>query len=226
MPDAPRKKKTGLVIAAAVVALAVLGGGGYLLFSGDGDGSGGVADSTRGYKITPAAEVDEYSRQSNSDNQKMKESDRKSAEAIGIKDPQQVAAGYKAGADPTTGKMLLLTGFWGKVDDPAQAADRFFEMVEKDAAKEGNVKLLGSREAVQPKNFSGAVMKCQKAKDSSGKKEFELPMCVWADYSSVIVVMHMELSMLSGTGSSAKPMEQDKLADLAAKLYNTSRTKL
>ncbi|MFJ8232261.1 hypothetical protein ACIQ9E_20205 [Streptomyces sp. NPDC094448] len=226
VPDAPRKKKTGLVIAAAVVALAVLGGGGYLLFSGDGDGSGGVADSTRGYKITPAAEVDEYARKSDSGNRQMKESDRRSAESIGIEDPRQVAAGYQAGADPASGRMLVLTGFWGKVDQPEQAADKYFAMVEKDAAKEGNVKLLGSREAVRPKNFSGAVMKCQSAKDSSGKQEFEVPMCVWADYSSVVVVMHMELSMLSGKGSPAKPMATDKLADLAAKLYNNSRTKL
>ncbi|MGW5677311.1 hypothetical protein ACWEV4_19885 [Streptomyces sp. NPDC003860] len=230
-PPGGSKKKTGLIIGAAVLALAVIAGGGYLLFSGD-DSSSGVADSTKGYKLTPPASVGDFKRMSGQSNDKeMKDSDKKDAEAMGIKNPNQAGAAYRSGDDPSTGKTLVMTGFWGEVEDPEKAVDGFFGIVRKEASNGGedDVQLQGSAKSYEPADFKGAVMKCQNAKDSSQKEPFEVPMCVWADYSTLVVVIHMDMaavSQLDGGEKPGPPLAQDKLADLAAKLYNTSRTKV
>ncbi len=57
-PPQQPKKKTGLIVGASVLALAVIGAGVWY-FAG-GPSNSDVADSTRGYKLTPAAAVDDY----------------------------------------------------------------------------------------------------------------------------------------------------------------------
>ncbi|RBL85099.1 hypothetical protein DDE05_19430, partial [Streptomyces cavourensis] len=55
-----------------------------------------------------------------------------------------------------------------------------------------------------------------------GPKEMTMPVCIWADYSTVGVVIGFDI----GGAITNKPMTQDETAALAAKLYNTSRTKI
>ncbi|MGW2110766.1 hypothetical protein [Streptomyces sp. NPDC001948] len=235
MPPAQPKKKTGLIIGSVVVAVAVIAGGVYFLTSGGGSGS--VADSTKGYKLTPAASVDEYKKKSTGEISGPATGDRKiKAEAMGIKNPQQAGADYQAGDDenPLTSKNLNLQGTWGEVADPAKAIEVSFANAEA-AMKKGmsgmSVELVGSPESVTPSGFEGALMKCQETKISNpngdgsaakGPKEFTVPVCVWADYSMVGVANAVDTTLaLAGKGISL-----DDMATLTAKLYNTSRTKV
>ncbi|MER7313913.1 MULTISPECIES: hypothetical protein [Streptomyces] len=235
-PEAP-KKKTGLLIGVGVVALAVVAGGVYFLTAGGG-GNSDVADSTKGYKLTPAASVEEYKQDpSEAEPSSALTGDKKAkAEAAGIKDPQTVGAQYLSGdlaTNPLTTKMLMLQGTWGEVGDPEKAIDGSFENAKREAAtsEDAQGSLVGSPRKVTPAGLDGALMKCQDVKivndkaDGSaekGPKEMTMPVCIWADYSTVGVVIGFDI----GAAMTNKSMSQDEVADLATKLYNTSRTKI
>ncbi|MEU9317058.1 hypothetical protein [Streptomyces sp. NPDC048295] len=236
-PEAP-KKKTGLIIGGVVVALAVIAGGVYFLTSG-GASNSDVADSTKGYKLTPPAAVDDYKKDTSPSAKEpsgpLTGTEKTKAEASGIKNPQQTGAQYLSGSEdnPLTAKFLYFNGTWGEVSDPAKVIDGSFNNAELEMKKSenSNVSLVGSAEQVTPPGFKGALMKCQNLKGinekgdgsaAKGPKEFIMPVCVWADYSTVGVVVGMDV----GGALTNKPMPQDELAALTAKLYNTSRTKV
>lgn len=232
MPPPAPKKKTGLIVGAVVVALAVIGGGVYFVTSGGGNSA--VADDTKGYKIVPPASVDEYKKSATGDQStRMTDKDKTEAAALGVTNPQQVAASYAAGADPNNplaGKMLNFNGVWGEISDPEKVLDASFTKVTQGKEAGLKMELVGSPREVTPDGFEGALMKCQNIKmindagDGSvanGPKEFEIPTCIWADYSTYGVVNAIEMAK-SATGGS---MSQDEVAALAAKLYNTARSK-
>ncbi|WP_335936334.1 hypothetical protein [Streptomyces sp. PTD5-9] len=239
-PPAQPKKKTGLIVGGVVLALAVIGGGVYFALSGDGGASNSdVADSTKGYKLTPAASVDDFKKSTGSSASEpsgpMTGEQKSRAEAMGIKNPQKAGAEYLSGSEdnPLTAKFLSLTGTWGEVTDPAKVIDGSFMSAKQEVEKtdDSKVSLVGSAEQVTPSGFKGALMKCQNLKvvneegdgtAAKGPKEFLTPVCVWADYSTVGVVVGLDV----GGALTEKPMSQDDLAALTAKLYNTSRTKL
>ncbi|MFJ2791695.1 hypothetical protein ACIPDW_13655 [Streptomyces sp. NPDC087290] len=239
MPPAEPKKKTGLIIGGVIVALAVIGGGVYLLTSG-GASNSDVADSTKGYKLTPAATLDGYKKNSTAAQEPSGPatgSQKTQLEGLGFKNPQQAGASYMSGSQENqlSMKTVTLQGFWGEVTDPAKIIDSSFSDTEKNMKKsnEGvDYSLVGSPKAVKPAGFDGALMKCQDIKavnskgdgnvQGAGPKEFTAPICVWADYSTVGVVIGIDL----GQAMAGKGMPQDDAAALAAKLYNTSRTKI
>lgn len=68
----------------------------------------------------------------------------------------------------------------------------------------------------------GRQQQGRRKRAGAGPKEFTAPICVWADYSTVGVVIGIDL----GQAMAGKGMPQDDVAALAAKLYNTSRTKI
>ncbi|MGW7095161.1 hypothetical protein [Streptomyces sp. NPDC054874] len=234
-PQQP-KKKTGLIVGVAVVALAVIAGGVYFLTSGGG--SGDVADSTKGYKLTPAAAVDDYKQDTKEKAPAgpLMGKEKAEMEAIGVKNPNQAGAQYQSGdveKNPLTAKMLMLMGVWGEVEDPDAVIDSFFLNAEKEVmADEGfEGELVGSPKNVTPDGFEGALMKCQDMKIvndkadgtvQNGPKDMTMPICVWADYSTVSAVIGVDI----GGAMTNKSMSQDEAAALAAKLYNTSRTKI
>ncbi|MFJ6612486.1 hypothetical protein ACIQPT_19670 [Streptomyces sp. NPDC091289] len=236
-PPPQPKKKTGLIIGGAVVALAVIAGGVYFFTSGNASNSD-VADSTKGYKLTPAASVDDYTKDPSkpATSGPLTGQSKADAEASGVKNPQQAGAQYKGGSEdnPLTQKMILLQGYWGEVEDPAKVINSFFGEAEKKmgATNNGNeVSLVGSPEDVKPSGFDGALMRCQDIKTINGKadgtaakgpKEIITPVCIWADYSTIGMVIAADAS----TALTGKGMAQDDVAALAAKLYNTSRTKI
>ncbi|MEV7490426.1 hypothetical protein AB0O08_06600 [Streptomyces anulatus] len=233
-PQQP-KKKTGLIVGASVLALAVIGAGVWYFAGG---GSSDVADSTKGYKLTPAASVDDYKQDPSKKKPEsaMSGTDKAEAEAMGVKNPHEVSAQYVSGdlaKNPLLAKMLMLQGVWGEVEDPEKVIDGSFKNAEKEAAASEDTKgsLVGSPKAVTPAGFEGALMKCQdvevindKADGTAqkGPKEMTMPVCIWADYSTVGVVIGFDI----GGAMTNKPMTQDETSALAAKLYNTSRTKI
>ncbi|MFI9189830.1 hypothetical protein ACIG0A_11070 [Streptomyces californicus] len=234
-PQQP-KKKTGLIVGVGVVALAVIAGGVYFLTSGGGGSD--VADSTKGYKLTPAAAVDDYKQDPSKKKPEspMSGEEKSKTEAMGIKNPNKAEAAYLSGdlqKNPLTTKMLMLTGVWGEVEDPASTIDKFFASAQQEAVDDEKSEgtLVGSPKEFTPSGFEGALMKCQDLKvvnedaDGSvqkGPKEMTMPICVWADYSTVGAVVAVDI----GGAMTNKSMSQDETAALAAKLYNTSRTKI
>ncbi|MCX0243832.1 hypothetical protein [Streptomyces drozdowiczii] len=239
-PPAPQKKKTGLIVASAVVALAVVAGGVYYFTSGGGSSS--VASSTKGYKLTPPESVGEYKQdKTDSDNKTgpLTGKDKTETEAMGVKSPVEASAVYGSGdieKNPLTAKMLMLKGVWGQVDDPEKTLDAAFASAKEEMSKDqgeddSETSLVGSPESFSPEGFDGALMKCQviksvnKKSDGSvqqGPKEFNTPVCIWTDYSTVGIVFAVDL----GAAMTNKSMPTEDVADLAAKLYNSSRTKL
>ncbi|WP_103513162.1 hypothetical protein [Streptomyces sp. SM13] len=236
-PQQP-KKKTGLIIGVSVVALAVIAGGVYLLTSG---GSSDVADSTKGYKLTPPASVEDYTKDASKPaaSGPVTGEDKTEAEAMGVKDANKAGAQYKAGTkdNPLAQKLLIFEGVWGEVSDPAKTLDNAFSKAEKNMTKDTNnsgakASLVGSPKEFKPDGFDGALMKCQDLKmDTSqgssgsaakGPKEFTMPVCIWADYSTVGIVAGLDVA----SALTEKSVPQEDVAALAAKLYNTSRTKI
>ncbi|MGW0787353.1 hypothetical protein ACWD04_03645 [Streptomyces sp. NPDC002911] len=226
-PGAP-KKKTGLIVGAAVVALAVVAGGVYFLTSSD---SASVA-STKGYKLTPAAAVDDYKRAVAEKSTPLTGTLKAEAEAMGIKNPNKVGASYLSGGgqEVPVAKALMLTGYWGEVSDPAKVLDFVFANPAQAGQGEGAT-FVGDAETVEPEGFEGALMKCQnvktvnKAADGSaenGPAAIVTPLCAWADDSTLAMVVGAD----RGAALAGKAMPQDEVAALAAKLYNTSRTKI
>jgi hypothetical protein len=231
-PQSP-KKKTGLIVVAAVVAVAVIGGGVYLLAKDSGSSSE-IAASTKGYKLVPPASVGEYRKSpSASDAPSWTEKDKKETEAIGVANPAQASTEYKSGSDaePLKQKMLNFMGVYGDVNDPAKTLDAAFaKAADADSeSKNSKVELLGSPKAYKPVGFSGALMKCQEAKvsatsgsSSNGPKSFDIPICIWSDYSTVGIVESFDIGQVLISG---KGMPTDQVAELTAKLYNSARVK-
>ncbi|WHM38742.1 hypothetical protein [Streptomyces sp. BPTC-684] len=236
-PPAPAKKKTGLIVTAVVVAVAVIGGGVWFATKGGGGaGNGDVSASTKGYKLVAPDAVGEYKKgpASKSDNE-FTDKDKKETAAMGIKDPAQESGSYKAGGDasnPLGGKMLMFKGIYGDISDPSKALDAAFAKLQKSSdedkksSDDTKMELMGSPSAVKPTGFSGALMKCQNAKvtDTKTSKSFEVPICIWSDYSTLGVVEALDMAAILGKGGGTV-MPTDQVADLAAKLYNTARVK-
>ncbi|GAA1354467.1 hypothetical protein [Streptomyces beijiangensis] len=233
-PQAP-KKKTGLIVVAAVVAVAVIGGGVYFLTKGDSGSSSSnsdVADSTKGYKISAPATVGDFKKgDTGSESPTMTASDKAEAEKAGIKNPSQAVATYTNVSDPTKleGQSLSLSGLYGDVTDPASTIDNAFNTATKGSGKSssgGTMKLVGSPKAYKPAGFSGALMKCQNAEmkmtTSASAKPIQVPICIWTDYSTVGIVVSIDLSSVGGAGT---PVTQEKAADFTAQLYNATRVK-
>ncbi|WP_103536095.1 hypothetical protein [Streptomyces sp. SM11] len=236
LPQQP-KKKTGLIIGGAVVALAVIAGGVYFLTSGGGNSD--VADSTKGYKLTPPASVEDYTKDPSkpAPSGPVTGEDKAEAEAMGVKNANKAGAQYQSGTkdNPLTQKALIFEGVWGEVSDPAKTLDNAFVKAEKNMTKNtgsnNTVSLVGSPNEFKPDGFDGALMKCQDLKvvndkadgtAAKGPKEFTIPVCVWADYSTVGIVGNVDI----GSALTGKALPQEEAAALAAKLYNTSRSKI
>ncbi|MER5932316.1 hypothetical protein [Streptomyces sp. NPDC002054] len=235
----PKKSKTGIIVLAAVVAVAAIGTGAWFLLSGDSAGNGDVSSSTKGYKIVPPESVDEFKKDSKSKSDDFDAEDKREAEAIGVKNAEQADQEYEAGSkeNPLQAKMLKFTGLYGEIDDPAKTLDGAFEMMKKESQKDqaknkGTTEFswVGDAEEKKPAGFSGALMKCQDAKLINKKpsdnpmepKELLMTFCIWTDYSTMGVVVPMDLgAIVTGKQSYTK----DQAAELTAKLYKTSRVK-
>ncbi|MEV7196563.1 hypothetical protein AB0N81_32900 [Streptomyces sp. NPDC093510] len=225
-----KKKKTGLVIG-AVAVVAALGVGAYFVFGG-GSGSTSVEDDGA-HKLVPPASVGEYKKgdESNApDDGPLGSGDKKNAEEIGIKNPENVAASYESG-EALKGKQMSFQGMYGEIEDPEQAVDDGFAKADENAEKESGgttgdsdeqIELVGSPETVEPDGLDNAVMKCQTASFKEDADVTKLPVCIWADHSTYGIVFGMDMAaMLKGGGG----MSADDVAQFAADLRKAARVK-
>ena len=161
--------------------------------------------------------------------------DKAKTEALGIKNPQQAGAVYQAGKDnPLAAKTVTLSRYLGRCHRPGEGRRQLLQQrgVGPKKGDDGmDVKLVGSANGRHPGRFDGALMKCQNMKvinkdgdgtAAKGPKEFEVPICVWADYSTVGIVTGVDVAL----SMAGKGMSQDDAAALTAKLHNDVRTKI
>ncbi|MEW2138663.1 hypothetical protein AB0892_19040 [Streptomyces sp. NPDC005409] len=230
----PKKSKAGVIVG-VVVAVAVIAGGGWYFLQGGGAG-GDIAADTKGYKLVAPESVDDFKKDPKYKAKPFTDSDKKEAEAVGVKNPTQVGMEYKAGdpSNPLSAKVLQFTGVYGEIADPEKAVDAYFAEAKRSTVKDdkdGVAELIGSPKAMTPAGFKGAVMKCQELKLTPKKsssttapqiKEITIPLCIWGDYSTLTVVSASDLAAVLGGG---KGYTMEQTSELAAKLYNTARVK-
>ncbi|MGW2225710.1 hypothetical protein [Streptomyces formicae] len=229
-PPGGGKKKTGIIVAvAAVVAAAAVGG--YFVFAGGDDdkgggknggsssvADGGIKDDGKHKLTTPATLLTEYTKD-NSSTGGFNSSDIAAAEEAGVKDPQDIDAGYQAGdkSNPLSAKALQFMGVYGEVSDPEKVVDVMFAKVKKDSKANSSEtgELVGS-----PQDFSTdkVVLKCQESvvtndnPSSDAPKEMRMPLCIWGDNSTIAVVASIAIA--------------DAMAGKAPSLKNASATTL
>ncbi|MCJ0870800.1 hypothetical protein [Streptomyces sp. AP-93] len=228
----PKKSKAGVIIG-VVVAVAVIAGAGWYFTMGSG-ASASISADTKGYKLVAPAAVDDFKKDPKSKPEEFTDKDRKEAEAVGVKNPTQVAQAYQSGdpKNPLAAKALNFEGVYGEIADPEKAVDAYFAMAKADSMKsedDGQAELVGSPKVMNPAGFKGAVMKCQELKITPKKSEtspltkpFTIPVCIWGDYSTLSVVSMVDFASLMG-GTQSFTLEQT--AGYTAKLYNTARSK-
>ncbi|MEV7196565.1 hypothetical protein AB0N81_32910 [Streptomyces sp. NPDC093510] len=214
-PPGGGKKKTGLIIAAVAVVAAAAVGGYLVLAGGDDDKSGkggkngdssnvagsGIKDDGPHTLTTPPTILNEYDK-SDEMSGGFNSSDLAAAEKAGVKDPQDVDAGYQSGdgSNPLRQKALQFMGVYGEIENPGPVVDGMFAKIKKDSQKNSSEtgELVGS-----PKDFStgDTVLKCQESVmensgggASSGPKEIHMPVCIWGDHSTVGVVVPLEVA--------------------------------
>jgi hypothetical protein len=217
--------------------------GGFLLFNNKDDdkgGSGGnggggdknvVANDGKRYKLTtPETVATEYTKDASSGSGGMTESDAKDFEEFGVTNAKPVSGKYKSG-EGVSQKQLQLNGVWGEVKDPEAVVDGAFAKISQEAEKDssvgggGTAKLEGSPQKVTPAGLDDAVMKCQNVKFSgvtSSTKSFTIPLCMWADHSTVGYVVVSDVSAaISGGG-----MPIDTAAETTAKVRKDARVEI
>ncbi len=227
----PKKSKAGVIIGVVVAVAVIAGGGWYFLGSGAG---GGVSADTKGYKLVFPATVEAYAQPKEakpSPETPLEGESKTKAEALGVKNPHNSAATYSTTPDGK-GKNLSVNGLWGELADPEKAVDAYYASIglNKEAEKSGfKYELVGAPQEFTPSDFKGAVMKCAEIKATPIKepkpgmpKEMKIPSCVWGDHSTLAAVNAID-AVAALTGGSSGSLED--VSKLAAKLYNTSRTK-
>ncbi|WP_030783291.1 hypothetical protein [Streptomyces sp. NRRL S-920] len=227
-------KKAGLIIG-GIAVVAALGVGAYFVLGGsDSGGSGGgsssVADDGAHKLITPETLLTDYKKDSGQSGG-FNDSDIAAAKKAGVKNPEDVSAGYKSGdeSNPLAQKAIQFMGVYGQVADPGKVVDGMFAKVKKDSKEPGaqTGKLVGS-----PKDFStdDVVLKCQEsvikndgpsAGTSSGPKEIRMPVCIWGDRSTVAVVVPIEVA-----NAMAGKVSLDDASATALKVRKEVRVKL
>lgn len=226
----PKKSKAGVIVLSVVLVAAIAGGAWYFLGSG---GGGAVSDDTKGYKLVAPANVDDFKQNPKYKQKPFTDTSRKEVEAAGVKNPTQVGMGYQGGdpTNPLAGKSVDFQGFYGEIADPEKTVDGYFAQAKLSAAKDSSdveAELIGSPKEISPSGFKGAVMKCQELKlktkksTTPGPKELTLPVCIWADYSTLAVVSAIDNGAVL-TGKTGYTLEQN--AEFTAKLYKSARVK-
>jgi len=222
-------KIAGIIVAVVVVIGLVIGG--IYVFGGD-DGGGGVADSGKEYKLTVPGSVTltdgSYTKNPDSSSQQggLTTKDRQLFSSIGVSDPKDKNGSYKNG-EGLTAKQASFTGVYGKVEDPETAVDGFFTALGKEQKKNGGkAHLEGSAQSQKPAGLSDdTVMKCQYSKNDTGAttpgapSSVKVPICVWADHSTVGMVLKMDMASMSKGGS----ISMQEAADTTAKMLKQVR---
>jgi hypothetical protein len=89
-----------------------------------------------------------------------------------------------------TGYGMMVFGLWGKIGDPQRAVDGAPSTMIKDLLLTNNAfRPVGELVPESPNNLDdGAVMACQFIEGRFRNTDAEVPLCVWADHSTMCVI--------------------------------------
>ncbi|NEY36645.1 hypothetical protein GTU99_31630 [Streptomyces sp. PRKS01-65] len=238
MPQPPAPggaKKTGLIVG-AVAVVAAIAVGAYVVLAGSGGGGSDVADDGPHKLTTPATVLAGEYEKGQSLGSGFGGGDVEEAEKYGVKDAQNVHASYRAeNADnPLAMRMIQFMGVYGEIDDPEKVVDSMFAGMKKNAAEDTETRgeVVGSPQGFTPAGLDGAVVKCQETRiesgglgsgaASSGPSEMSMPVCIWADHSTLGVIISVDLA----DTMAGKSADLAGAADLTAKIRKDVRVKI
>ncbi|MFI9200369.1 hypothetical protein [Streptomyces sp. NPDC053048] len=240
-------KAIGIAIGAVVLVGAIVGGGFVLL--GDKDDKGSDDPKAKGsnspsasassaapsatpaagkrYKLTtPDTVLGEYKYDASGSNDGFAGKDKSSLAIVGIKDAQSMAGAWKNDGTALTRKALRLSGIWGQVDNPESTVDSMFLSVSLASKDDSKTKLEGKPEKVTPSGLDdGAVMKCQKTEfkeSASATRAVRMPLCIWADHSTVGSVFVVDASKVLNN----EDIPLTDAAETTAKLRRETRVEI
>ncbi|GAA2713038.1 MULTISPECIES: hypothetical protein [Streptomyces] len=258
VPDQRSGKGKAIGIAiGAVVLVGAIAGGGYVLLAGKQDGGKDDAkaaarssasaspspsasasslapgDDGKRYKlVTPDTVLDgAYKKDPSGSGGGFASVDQKSLLLLGVKDAQNVSAGYVTEGTAAERKGLKLTGLYGQVKDPEATVDSMFLSVSIASSKQKSdgtkTTLDGDPQKMTPAGLEpGAVLKCQKTQYSGGElgsRTFKMPLCIWADHSTVGTVFVADASALVPGGPEVTLQDA---AERTAKLRKETRVEV
>ncbi|MFE7766524.1 hypothetical protein [Streptomyces sp. NPDC057438] len=219
-------KKVGIILGAVAVVAAVAVGA-YVVLSGSGGAD--IADDGPHKLTTPATVLGDYTK-NDSGGGALSDSDVEDAKKWGVTDPKDVSASYVSGNkdNPLAQKQLHFSGVYGEIEDPEKVVDAMLEHMQSESGKDDDVKVTMVGDPKAYDSAEGAVLKCQDAKmepsdgnTSGGPSVMNLSFCVWGDYSTVGMVMPMDMASIMAE----KATDQSAAADTTAKLREAVRVK-
>ncbi|GHF35671.1 hypothetical protein GCM10010218_16290 [Streptomyces mashuensis] len=229
-PIPPRgggKGKAVALAAGAVVLVAAIVGGAFVLVKGGGKdeprakGSGSPsassasgspspsasADGGQTYKLTaPDTVAGTYKKDTSANGGGFGSKSLLELRMLGMSNPVSVTGSYVSGAeDKRTQKLLRFSGAYGdSVKSPEVLVDGMFKSMETAVAKETNPEdkpeLEGTPQTMTPEGLeAGAVMKCQMTawKTNAAIAKIRMPLCIWADKSTMGTVFALDASLIS-----------------------------
>ncbi|MFD7512841.1 hypothetical protein ACFV5N_26380 [Streptomyces sp. NPDC059853] len=192
-PGGGNGKKIGLAVGALAV-VAALGVGLVVALGGDDEKN----ETLIGYSLSYPDNSGEFQLVQQQDTSGMSEEE---LAQFGLgPDAEGATANYLAGMDPaelettdpselgtTPLTSMVSVGLWGEVENPEATVDALLAYAAEQAASGEGGRLLDSPQAVSPSGLNGATMKCQYAEveDPSLGQDVEIPLCVWADNSTM-----------------------------------------
>lgn len=232
-------KRNGLIIGGAVVVVALAVGAYFVL--GGSDGGSGLPDDGPHKLTAPQTVLGSYDKTKDGDggDDDFSEDDIAQMKKLGVdaEVEKALSAGYQT-ADPSTAQtmadlkkisLLSYAGAYGKLKNPEKAVDVLFQVLEKDAKKDGGRNkptFVGSPKEYEPADGDGAVFKCQQATgemEGGGQNgvpaKMKIAVCAWADHSTMGVAMPTNLGDVMLEEAPSLP----KTAELTAKLRKEVR---
>ncbi|GAA2934820.1 hypothetical protein GCM10020221_33220 [Streptomyces thioluteus] len=225
-PGGPGK---GRATAAGIGVLALLGTvvGGYFYF--ESGSSSSVPDDGKRYRLTAPKTVAGGAYRRNGDASDGTARDLESARKAGVGDPHQVDASYTAVGGSR--RTLAFGGVYGELKDPEAVVNNMFAQLKEKQRREKSryedgmrSELVRAPEKFTPSGLDGAVLKCQEIRSvpESGGGGITMPLCFWADHSTL-----GGLGLMDATGLvTGQSPTMDELARIAVKVRTEARVEI
>ncbi|MGP4109505.1 hypothetical protein ACTWP5_01135 [Streptomyces sp. 4N509B] len=190
-PGQPRKKRTGLYIALAIVlVLAIAAPVTYFFVLGED----GIHDDGLDYTLEPSEGVQQLTIDPEATEAAREEGGISEEEAgdLNVTVEGRAVAVYSSVPNPPPNVgYAYYSGLYGDVADPEATLAHFFASGGGEFVDEDETRLLGEPESFTPTAPGNAVMQCQMLELIEPESGYasQAPLCAWADYDTFAYVM-------------------------------------